>query len=241
MTYSDYRRVARENLAGNWWLSIGVAAVVSLLGGLLLGSSFIPEIKYQLENSGQNLADQIKSVRMFSGSFSGLTFSFSALGLLQFIIGGVVQLGYAKYLLNQHNKSTFSFKDPFSEFDRFSQGFLQHFLRSLYTFLWGLLFIIPGIVKHYSYAMTPFIMAENPEMTASEAIEASKQLMNGHKGELFILGLTFIGWDILANLTFGINNATIKIALGHLALNPYKNAAYAAFYKNLTAPKATVE
>ena len=73
--------------------------------------------------------------------------------------------------------------------------------------------------------MTPFIMAENPEMSASEAITASKELMDGHKGELFTLDLTFIGWGLLAALTLN---------LGNLALNPHHNAAYAAFYTDLT-------
>lgn len=240
-TSSDYRRIARENLAGNWLLSIGVAAVVSLLGGLLLGSSFIPEVTYKMEAQGQDLAQQIKSVYTFSGAFGNLNISFNFLGLAQFILGGVIQLGYTKYLLKQHNKAAFSFHDVFSEFDRFAQGFAQRFLRNLYEFLWGLLFVIPGIVKHYSYAMTPFIMAENPHMSASEAIDASKQLMEGHKGALFLLDLSFIGWDILANFTLGINAISVRIALGHLALNPYKNAAHAAFYKDLTAPGATVE
>ena len=76
--------------------------------------------------------------------------------------------------------------------------------------------------------MTPFIMAENPEMTASEAITASKEMMDGHKGELFTLDLTFIGWDLLCLFTLNI---------GHLWLNPYKNAAYAVFYKDLTASR----
>ena len=72
--------------------------------------------------------------------------------------------------------------------------------------------------------MTPYILAENPEMTASQAIEQSKYMMDGHKGELFCLHLTFIGWDILAALTLN---------LGNLALNPYKNAAEAVFYRDL--------
>ena len=90
--------------------------------------------------------------------------------------------------------------------------------------------MIPGIVKAYSYAMTPYIMAENPEMSAQDAIRASMQLMDGHKGELFWLRLTFIGWDLLAALTLN---------LGHLALNPYKNAAEAAFYRELTGTTRT--
>lgn len=147
------------------------------------------------------------------------------LGLIQFIIGGTIQLGYAQYLLKQHDKQDFQLNDLFSQFDRFGQGFAQAFLRGLYILLWSLLFIIPGIIKALAYAMTPFIMAEHPEMTASEAITASKEMMDGHKGELFWLELTFIGWGILCALTLGI---------GNLFLNPYMNASYAAFYRSIS-------
>lgn len=224
MTYSDYRRVARENLRGNWPVSIGVGAVACLLGGLLIGSSFLPEFTYRIEGQDiSSITDLLNLLTVKGTSAFGLG---SALGLAQFIIGGVIQLGFATYLLKQHNRANFEFQDLFSQFDRFGQGFAQKFLRGLYVFLWSLLFVIPGIVMGYAYAMTPFIMAENPDMSASEAITASKELMDGHKAELFTLDLTFIGWSILAALTLN---------LGNLALNPYKNAAYAAFYKDLTA------
>ena len=226
MTYSDYRRVARENLAGNWPVSIGAGAIASLLGGLLVGSTFIPEINILIEGQNITSLSDLLNVLTTSNGTSGFGLG-SLLALAQLIIGGTIQLGYAQYLLKQQNRASFDFNDLFSQFERFGQGFLQSFLRGLYVFLWSLLFVIPGIIQGYAYAMTPFIMAENPHMTASEAISASKVLMAGHKGELFILDLTFIGWDILAALTLN---------LGHLALNPYKNAAYAAFYKDITAP-----
>ena len=221
MTYSDYRRVARENLQGNYWQSVLVAFVAAILGGLLTGSS-----TFSLQIDAEYLEKMPRIlVRYFAimGSIGGL------LSLVRFIIGGTVQLGYTQYLLKQHNHAHFDTHDLFSQFGRFKDGFLQGFLRALYTVLWTLLFVIPGIVKAYAYAMTPFIMAENPEMTAKEAINASKELMDGHKGELFVLDLTFLGWDLLASLTLNI---------GCIFLNPYKNAAYAAFYKNLTAPRA---
>ena len=230
MTYSDYRRIARENLGGNWGISIGVGAVAWLLGGLLIGGSFLPEFNFRIEGQDiDSLGDMLNLLSVGGISAFGLG---SALSLAQFVLGGVIQLGYTAYLMKQHNKAHFEFQDLFSQFERFGQGFAQKFLRGLYVFLWSLLFVIPGIMKNYAYAMTPYIMAENPEMTASEAIEASKQLMDGHKGELFILDLTFIGWDLLAVLTLNF---------GHIFLNPYRNAAYAAFYKHLTAPEATVE
>ena len=228
MTYSDYRRVARENLRSNWSLSIGVGAIAWLLGGLFIGSSFIPQITFSFRGESISLKEWANLALTMRRSFGGSTISLNILAIAQFIIGGVVQLGYAQYLLKQHNKANFELRDLFSQFDRLGQGFAQKFLRGLYTFLWGLLFVIPGIVKSYAYAMTPFIMAENPQMSVSEAIAASQQLMEGHKGELFTLDLTFIGWDILAALSCNI---------GYLALNPYKNAAHAAFYKDLTASK----
>ena len=226
MTSSDYRRIARERLQGKWPLAIGVAAVACILGGLVTGSSFIPQFNFRIEGQDiSSLQDLLNLLSVRDISSFGLG---SALGLAQFIIGGVIELGFAVYLLKQHNKANFELQDLFSKFDRFGQGFAQRFLRGLYVTLWSLLFVIPGIVKSYAYAMTPFIMAENPEMSASDAITASRELMDGHKGDLFILDLSFIGWGILAAATCNI---------GYLALNPYRNAAYAAFYKDLTAHK----
>lgn len=221
MTYSDIRRVARENLSGNWGLSIGACLLAAIMGGMLIGSSFLPQLNIHLEN--QDIESWEEFFRVTLGS---TTLSVNTINLVHFILGGVIQLGYAQFLLKQYNRANFEVKDLFSQFERFGQAFLQRFLRILYTSLWSLLFIIPGIVKSYAYAMTPFIMAENPEMTASEAITASKEMMDGHKGELFTLDLTFIGWELLCLLTLNI---------GHLWLNPYKNAAYAVFYKDLTA------
>ncbi|MBO7251862.1 MAG: DUF975 family protein [Oscillospiraceae bacterium] len=155
-------------------------------------------------------------------SFSPLSF----LVLARFIIGGAVEIGYGTFLLKQHDGMNPEFNDLFSQFYRFGTGFSQRFQRGLYVFLWSLLLVIPGIIAEYSYAMTPYILAENPEMSAGEAIANSKQMMEGHKMELFLLELSFIGWHILAALTLNI---------GYLWLNPYKNAAAAAFYRKLQA------
>lgn len=226
MTYSDYRRIARENLRGNWPLSIGVCAIACILGGMSIGGTFIPEFSFRID--GQDISNINDLLNLISPGFLSAFGLGSVLALARLIIGGVIELGFAQYLLKQHNHANFELQDLFSQFSRFGQGFAQKFLRGLYTILWGLLFIIPGIVKSYAYAMTPFIMAENPGISASDAIAASKELMQGHKGELFTLDLTFLGWGLLSALSCNI---------GNLALNPYRNAAYAAFYKDLTAAK----
>ena len=233
MVCSDIRARARESLAGKWAAAIAVCLVAFLLGGTMVGASFLPQITYRWEGEIVELEDALTALTTLSRRFGNTTISIGALGLAELILGGTVQLGYAKYLLKQQDRQDGSVSDLFSEFERFGQGFAQKFLRGLYGFLWGLLFVIPGIVKSYSYAMTPFIMAEYPNMTASEAIQASKDMMDGHKWELFVLRLTFIGWDIAAALTMNI---------GHLVLNPYKNAAEAAFYREIRKqPRYTVE
>ena len=94
--------------------------------------------------------------------------------------------------------------------------------------MWSLLFIIPGIVAAYSYAMAPYILAENPDMTVREAIAASKEMMRGSRWRLFCLGFSFIGWSMLCILTLGI---------GNLWLRPYREAAQAAFYRDLSGTR----
>ena len=192
---------------------MGVALVAALLGGAIAGTGSNINFNFN-EDTVRSLPPIFWTVLLPLASLAGL------LGIVSFILGGTVELGDAKFLLKQHDKKELQFSDLFSQFDRFGTGFAQKFLRTLYTVLWTMLFVIPGIVKSLSYAMTPFILNDHPEMTASEAIKASQKLMDGHKMDLFILGLTFIGWEILACLTMGI---------GFLFLNPYINAACAAF------------
>ena len=110
---------------------------------------------------------------------------------------------------------------PFKQYARTVGAVLLVFV---YTLLWTLLLVIPGIIKAYSYSMTFYILRENPEMTAGDAITASQKMMDGHKMDLFLLSLSFIGWAILASITFGI---------GYLWLIPYIYTAYAAFFETL--------
>lgn len=217
MTYSKLRARARENLRGHWGVSVAAAFVAVIFGGLVTGTginlNIDEELLYEMPRTMVTVITMLLSAA-------------STLSILHLVLGGVVQLGYTGFLLKQHDGQSHEVRDLFSQFDRFSIGFLQYFLRQLFTILWTLLFIIPGIIKSLSYAMTPFILMDHPELTAKQAIRRSMELMDGHKGELFILGLTFIGWDILNAFTLGI---------GSLWLNPYKNAAYAAFYRELQA------
>lgn len=117
------------------------------------------------------------------------------------------------------------------QLDTMGEGFKDYgrilgtmLLSSVYQFLWMLLLIIPGIIKGYSYALTPYLLKDHPELKFNAAIEESMRLMSGNKMRLFLLDLSFIGWFLLGIITFGI---------AFLWITPYWNTARAAFYEDL--------
>ncbi len=131
--------------------------------------------------------------------------------------------GYRIYLnLTKNIKPEFS--ALFSGFDDFWTMFKVNLLISIFTYLWSLLFIIPGIVKSYSYAMAPYIAAENKGISSFEAIDRSREMMDGNKMKLFLLELSFFGWHILAPFTLG---------LLYIWLTPYIQASRTVFYNSL--------
>lgn len=99
------------------------------------------------------------------------------------------------------------------------------FLKDLYTILWSLLFIIPGIIKSYEYYMVPYLLAENPDMRAKEAFAISRQMMQGHKWRTFVMEWSFLGWQILSAMTFGI--------LGIFFVDSYMYLTCTALYRKL--------
>ena len=126
-------------------------------------------------------------------------------------------------------------EDAFCGFDDYWAAVKVTFFVGLFTFLWSLLFIIPGIIKSLSYSMSLYILAENKGKPALECINESKAMTNGYKGELFLLGLSFIGWLLLTAVTFGI---------AYIWVGPYMQATYINAYQLLKsrveAPAAEV-
>ena len=225
---ANFKERALKALNGNWGVAIGTGLVASLLGAYTAissssgGSSSSGNSKADMEMLSQQLPGEVvQTISTILGIIALVTLVYA---IVKFIIGGPITLGYVKFNLNMVNGSQLSFSDLFSQFGRFKEAFCMQFLRCLFIFLWSLLLVIPGIIAGFSYAMAPYILYENPGMSASEAIAASKKMMDGNKWRLFCLNLSFIGWAILATLTSGI---------GYLFLNPYMEASYAAFYEEL--------
>lgn len=139
-------------------------------------------------------------------------------------------VSYSRFFLQNSRKTK---AEPFDGADlnelgygythRFGRNVLTMFLRDLFTCLWTLLFIIPGLVKSYSYRMVPYILSDNEEMTATEAITKSREIMNGNKWRSFVLDLSFIGWILLSCITLGI--------VGIFYVNPYISATEAELYE----------
>lgn len=217
---ADFRNMARAALKGKWGLAVITGFVASLLG---VSSNFGGSSNYRRDEV-ENFADSRLGISppVF---VTWLLICITLFVLIYFIIGGAIQLGYCRFNLNLVNRTTPQFKDLFSRIDILWKACGMKLLISLYTFLWTLLLIIPGIIAALSYSMAPYIMAENPSVGIREAVNHSKEMMDGNKWRYFCLLFSFIGWAFLSSLTFG---------LGFLWLNPYINAASAAFYNDIS-------
>ena len=241
----DFRRIARNSLTNKWLIAVAVGLVASILGGI--GSNG-PEFKVNIDGSNIAMNFNMAGQTIYStGTNGGINSEIGAfiltslpiiitaalfMAVIYFVLGSFVGVGYAKFNLNLVDRNKASFENLFEYFSNWKTTTITRLLRALYTFLWSLLFIIPGIVAGFSYAMTEYILAENPELTPDEAIQASKSMMMGNRWRLFCLQFSFIGWDILATLAFG---------LGHLWLTPYKQAAYAAFYREVSGTSYIID
>lgn len=144
--------------------------------------------------------------------------------IASFVITPALSLGLCIVYLKLTKKEEIAVGDLFSGFNNTGRALWLNILVAVFTWLWSLLFVIPGIIKSYSYSMAFYILADHPELTAREALAKSKVIMEGHKWELFVLQLSFIGWFFLVGVTFGI--ASIYVV-------PYVSAATANFYNSI--------
>ena len=233
---ADFRQIARDALSGKWTIAVLVGLVAMLLGGAGSGG---PELKLNIDGSGAHANFEFAGQTIFStggglnsdigaflvGSAIYITIAAIAMAVVYFVLGSIISVGYARFNLDLVDGGNPSFETLFGYFSYWKTTAVARLLQSLYVLLWSLLFIIPGIMASYSYAMTEFILAEHSELTAGEAIAQSKVMMAGNRWRLFCLHFSFIGWDILCTLTMGI---------GHLWLRPYRQAADAVFYREIT-------
>jgi hypothetical protein len=241
---------AKQRLSRYHWYGVLVCWLASLLGAHSASASLSFDFSFLFDSGSSNVGDYMDpSYDAFPeyGIGESITFLVVALVVATIIlilvaayaalVANPVRIGFARYFLSAREVKT-PVSELFSGFRRnYANSILVMFMRDLYVFLWYFLFIIPGIIKSYSYFMVPYLLAENPDMDYHRALELSSEMMVGHKMECFVLQLSFIGWYLLSAFTANI--------LGILYVNPYETATLAEFYvavrseafaKGLTSP-----
>ena len=208
---SELRAQARERLEGKWGTFVLMTFLFYVIQALL-----------QIPGSVGDLFKVLSPENALTSE------SLSTLSVLLTLLALPLSWGLTVSLLRNHREESVDLENLFDGFrgGRYTRVFCALFLVNLFTFLWALLLIIPGIMKAFSYALTPYIIMDEPELTARQAITRSCEIMEGRRWKLFCLYLSFIGWGILSLLTFGI---------GFLWLAPYMNASIAAFYEDARA------
>lgn len=199
------------------------AVVVALLMGIFGTVSGESSARRVSENS-DIYSGNLFNVGMITGLLAGIATVVILIVLVaKVFVGNLLKMGgYRFFILNQTAQPGIG-----TLLDGFRSGHyvnivLTMFLRDLFTILWSLLLVVPGIVKHYEYLMVPYIIAENPAMDYKEAFQISKQMMDGEKMEAFIMDLSFLGWYLLSAVTCGL--------LAIFYVNPYVQASFAEMY-----------
>lgn len=199
------------------------AVVVALLMGIFGTVSGESSARRVSENS-DIYSGNLFNVGMITGLLAGIATVVILIVLVaKVFVGNLLKMGgYRFFILNQTVQPGIG-----TLLDGFRSGHyvnivLTMFLRDLFTALWSLLLVVPGIVKHYEYLMVPYIIAENPAMDYKEAFQISKQMMDGEKMEAFIMDLSFLGWYLLSAVTCGL--------LAIFYVNPYVQASFAEMY-----------
>ncbi len=237
----DYAKASLKNF---YWKAVLASLIVMILTGGFsnsAGSNSGITVEQKINSTMQNPSMTINDVPitmeefLFPGNtpnaeiFGIVGLIILVIALVGLVVGSIYSIFIANPLLVGHNRfyldSRFAPTDIGRIFSGFTGGNYSNvvktmFLKSLYEFGWTLLFIIPGIVKGYEYAMVPYILAENPDISSERAFELSKEMMNGRKWDLFVLDLSFFGWSLLASI----------VVIGHIFLNPYINATHAEVY-----------
>lgn len=209
-TNQEFKNAALAALKGNWAPAVLVAVIYLAIVFLVIAVSYVPVI--------------FPSMATALLAFSGISMLVSVFVRMPFEIG----YRYSFLRLYQVGETGLPSLAVDTTLHPYWKNLWCSLLIYIKIFLWSLLLLVPGIVKGLGYGMAPYILCENPEIGAGEAIRRSSAMMKGHRFDLFYLYLSFIGWFILAFFTLGI---------GFLWIFPYLQTAEAAFYENLKEPE----
>lgn len=236
----ELKQYAKDFLRKHYWKAFLVCLIVTLLnnsgGSSTSGNELLnkesPMVGIEVEAPSRNGNPIVK----FVTDMSGLPLAFIISGILPIIIiisivlmitvGFALEVGQSRFFLDGF-KGDVRIGKLFSTFN--SLEYLPivktQILRNIYIFLWTLLLIIPGIIKSYQYRFVPYILSEQPNLPTKQVLEMSKDMTDGHKMDMFVLDLSFIGWYLLGFMILG---------LGGLFVDPYVETTYARLFNVLS-------
>lgn len=226
-TRYELRLSARETLNGHW----GTMALATLVFMLISGVA-------NMHGSLGRILNQVGDIFNLSDSWGlkllATSSSLSTLGVaISIFVIFPLSFGFEQMFLRfERDRNTDIVSAIFWGFKEYWRSVAVSLLYVVYIFLWCLLFIVPGIVKAYAYSMSYYLALDHPEWDAERCIHESRMMMRGHKWQLFVLDLSFIGWRILCIFTLGI---------GTLWLQPYMNQTHVKFYNELVADQQPAE
>ena len=196
MSRKNLKETAQQVFQRNYWPTVGTLVLITLLSGLVSIAGAIP----------------------FIGCLAGIAASvFVTLPL---------QVSQTRFILNNRIGKGSTGDISYCFGSHYMNIVKTMFMQNLFIFLWSLLLVVHGIIKSYEWMMVPYIVAENPDIDYHAAMDRSRRMMDGHKMEAFVLGLSFIGWYILSGITFGL--------LGIFYVNPYVAQTMGEYYVSLS-------
>ena len=233
-TISEVKEQGKAAFRTNYWNCVIVSIIMSIVtGGSLVGGrsaasgSGVAELKEYFADMDPALIPFIIMTVM-----SVFVFAMIIGILIKIFVFNPLKVGCYTFFRKNINGDG-ELGNVVSGFHDFGRTFITLFLTDLFLSLWSMLFIIPGIIKSYSYRLVPYIIADNPELSSTEVITRSRELMNGHKFKAFLLDFSFIGWIILAICTCGIASL--------FWVSPYISSTNAALYLKLKQEYSSID
>ncbi len=226
MRAADFRAKARRALEGHWFVAI-IAGLIATMLGAASGFTF----NFNFESS--DFEGSTEGLNSFAPQLDpditipvliGICVAMLVYVAIMYVIASVVSVGYAEFNLDLVDGYTPRIRTLFSHFGQTKTAVVAGLMIFVRVLIGTIFFIIPGIIIAFKYACVYYIIAENPGISAKEALEKSKEVMWHNKWRYFCLSLSFIGWHLLSALTLGI--ASIWVV-------PYCQAAYAIFYREI--------
>lgn len=225
---TELKTNAKTAIKRYYWVAVAVCIVYTVVSGMQTGfltADQITKIVSQFGiQSAQDIAELTKSYEMWT----------SIIGLLVMIfVFNPIIVGANRYFMESRSFKS-SFKSLFFAFKggRYIKIVKVMLIRDAKILLWTCLFIVPGLIKTYEYHFIPYLLAENPDLTTQRYFEITKSMSNNEKFNIFVLELSFVGWNILGVLTCGI---------GFIFLRPYIYATYAELYAVMRAKMFTMD